>query len=127
VLAQDGYDPLCSTPRDIEDIVVRRVRQRMEHKLSRRRVVASDVDPIERQRVKVHIEPQGRVEPLKERHRTGVRILDTLQPEQTVLAGFDMLDTVLGIEVLNEPQGQQLLVKRLQVCLDDAPATGIET
>jgi hypothetical protein len=56
-----------------------------------------------------------------------VRILDTLQPEQTVLAGFDMLDTVLGIEVLNEPQGQQLLVKRLQVCLDDAPATGIET
>jgi hypothetical protein len=77
--------------------------------------------------VKVHIEPQGRVEPLKERHRTGVRILDTLQPEQTVLAGFDMLDTVLGIEVLNEPQGQQLLVKRLQVCLDDAPATGIET
>src|SRR4051812_42357338 len=84
VLAQDRYDPLCSTPRDIEDLVARRVWQRTKRKLSRRRAVASDVDPIERQRVKVHIDPQGRVEPLKERHRTGVRIFHALKPEQTL-------------------------------------------
>ena len=84
VLAQDRYDPLCSTPRDIEDLVARRVWQRTNRTLSRRRAVASDVDPIERERVKAHSEPQGRVEPLKERRRTGVRIFDALKPEQTL-------------------------------------------
>ena len=57
VLAHDGYDPLGSTPRDIEDILVRRLRQRAEHERSRRRAVASDVDPIERERMEVQIQP----------------------------------------------------------------------
>jgi hypothetical protein len=44
-------------PRDIEDILVRRLRQCAERELSRRRAAASDVDPIERKRMEVHIEP----------------------------------------------------------------------
>jgi WD40 repeat protein len=86
VLAQDGYDSLGSTLRDIEDILVQRLRQRAEHELSRRRVAVSNVDAIERQRVEVHVEPQSRVEPLNERHRPGMRVFDALKPEHTLCA-----------------------------------------
>jgi hypothetical protein len=36
-----------------------------------------------------------------------------------VLAGFDLLQRVLGIEVLGEPEGRRLLVKLLAVCMEE--------
>ena len=36
-----------------------------------------------------------------------------------ILAGFDLVRTVLGIEVLNRPQGRQLLLTLLKLCLDE--------
>lgn len=35
-----------------------------------------------------------------------------------VLAGFDMIRTVLGIDAINEPKGQGLLVDLLELCLE---------
>jgi tetracycline repressor-like protein len=35
-----------------------------------------------------------------------------------VLAGFDMVRTVLGIDALGEPRGRQLLVTLLELCLE---------
>jgi hypothetical protein len=32
-----------------------------------------------------------------------------------ILAGFDLLHTVLGVEVLDDPEGRRLLVKLLQL------------
>ena len=42
-----------------------------------------------------------------------------------VLAGFDLLHTVLGIEVLNQPEGRRLLVKlSTRASTTDAAASG---
>jgi hypothetical protein len=35
-----------------------------------------------------------------------------------VLAGFDMVRTVLGIQALDKPKARRLLIKLIEVCID---------
>ncbi|WP_272458773.1 hypothetical protein [Polyangium jinanense] len=82
-LLQRGDDSLGRALGNVEHFVCRGRRERAEDRLSHR-IILPHIDPVQRERVYMHVETERRVEALDERHRPGKRTIDACKPEEAL-------------------------------------------
>ena len=107
--AQQALGALEGTPGDVREVLGPRLAERVEDELP----VPLDVHAIQGLGVGVRVEPERRVEPLDERDRPGVRLLDGAQAELALGAAAQRVEH--GLDEGADELTAQLLVVACQV------------
>jgi hypothetical protein len=80
-LLQRGDDPLGHALDNLEHFVCRGRRKHAEDRLSHR-IILPHIDPVQRERMYMHVETKRRIEAMDERHRPGKRTIDACIPKR---------------------------------------------